>query len=73
MVKNPLAMWETWVRSLGWEDPLEEGMATHFSTLVLENPHAQRSLAGYGPWGHKKWDITEQLSTAYLFWGEFPS
>ena len=29
MVKNPPAMWETWVRSLGWEDPLEEGMATH--------------------------------------------
>ena len=30
-VKNPLEMWETWVRSLGWEDPLEEGMATHSS------------------------------------------
>ena len=29
MVKNPPAMWETWVGSLGWEDPLEEGMATH--------------------------------------------
>ena len=28
MVKNPSAMWETWVRSLDWEDPLEEGMAT---------------------------------------------
>ena len=28
-VKNPPAMWETWVPSLGWEDPLEEGMATH--------------------------------------------
>ena len=27
MVKNPPAMWETWVRSLGWEDPLEKGMA----------------------------------------------
>ena len=31
MVKNPPTMWETWVRSLGWEDPLEKGMATHFS------------------------------------------
>ena len=30
-VKNPPAMWETRVRSLGWEDPLEEGMATHSS------------------------------------------
>ena len=29
MVKNLPAMWETWVRSLGWEDPLEKGMATH--------------------------------------------
>ena len=28
------AMWETWVRSLGWEDPLEKGMATHFSILA---------------------------------------
>ena len=28
-VKNLPAMWETWVRSLGWEDPLDEGMATH--------------------------------------------
>ena len=31
MVKNPPAMQETWVRSMGWEDPLEEGTATHFS------------------------------------------
>ena len=31
LVKNPPAMWETWVRSLGWEDPLEKGMATHSS------------------------------------------
>ena len=34
MVKNPPAMWETWVRSLGWEDSLEEGMATHSSILA---------------------------------------
>ena len=34
MVKNPPAMWKTWVQSLGWEDPLEEGMATHSSILV---------------------------------------
>ena len=32
--KNPPAMWATWVRSLGWEDPLEEGMATHSSILA---------------------------------------
>ena len=34
MVKNPPAMWETWVQSLGWEDPLEEDMATHSSILA---------------------------------------
>ena len=38
MVKNPPAMWETWVQSLGWEDPLEEGMATHSSILAGESP-----------------------------------
>ena len=38
MVKNPSAMWETWVQSLGWEDPLEEGMATHSSTLAWRIP-----------------------------------
>ena len=37
-VKNPLAMWKTWVQSLGWEDPLEEGMATHFSILAWRIP-----------------------------------
>ena len=35
LVKNPPAMWETWVRSLGWEDPLEKGKATHSSILEL--------------------------------------
>ena len=34
LVKNPPAMWETWVRSLGWEDPLEKGKATHSSILA---------------------------------------
>ena len=34
LVKNPPAMQETWVRSLGWEDPLEKGMATHSSILA---------------------------------------
>ena len=43
-VKNPPAMWETWVRSLVWEDPLEEGMATHSSIL------AWRILMDRGAW-----------------------
>ena len=34
LVKNPLAMWETWVQSLGWEDPLEKVTATHSSILA---------------------------------------
>ena len=38
MVKNPPAMQETWVRSLGWEDALEEDMATHSSILAWRSP-----------------------------------
>ena len=38
MVKNPPAKWEAWVPSLGREDPLEEGMATHFSILAWTIP-----------------------------------
>ena len=37
-VKNPLAMWETWVQSLGWEDSLEEGMAAHSSMIAWRIP-----------------------------------
>ena len=38
LVKNPPAMWETWVRSLSWEDPLEKGKATHASILSWRIP-----------------------------------
>ena len=38
MVKDPFAMWETWVQSLGWEDPLEESMVTHSSILGWRIP-----------------------------------
>ena len=38
MVNNLLTMWETWVRYLGWENPLEEGMTTHSSILALRIP-----------------------------------
>ena len=38
LVKNVPAMWENWVQSLGWEDPLEEGMATHSSILAWRIP-----------------------------------
>ena len=38
MVKNLSAKWKTWVQSLGWEDPLEEGMATHSRILAWRIP-----------------------------------
>ena len=38
LVKNPPAMWETWVQSLGWEDLLEKEMATHSSILAWRIP-----------------------------------
>ena len=47
LVKNPPAMQETWVQSLGWEDPLEKGKATHASLLGCRNS------MDYSPWGHK--------------------
>ena len=55
LVKNLPAMQETWVRSLGWEDPLEKGKATHSSGEF----HGL-----YSPWGHKELDTTEWLSLA---------
>ena len=51
------------VWSLGWEDPLEEEMATHSSILVWKKSHLLRSLEGYSPKGHKELDMTERLST----------
>ena len=53
LVKKPSVMWETWVRSLGWGDPLEKGKATHSSIW----PGEFHGL--YGPWGHKESDMTE--------------
>ena len=51
-------MQETWVPSLGREDPPEEGMATHSSLLAWRIPRTEES-GGCGPWGHKELDITE--------------
>ena len=52
-VKNLPAMQETWVQSLGQEDPPEEVMATHSSILAWRIPHGQRSLVGYSPWDRR--------------------
>ena len=65
MVKNPPVLWETWVRSLGWEDPLKESMVTHSSILAWRMPR-QGSLVGCSSWGHKESDTTEQLSPHML-------
>ena len=56
MVKNLLAMRETWVQSLRQEVPLEEGMATHSSILAGK---IECSLAGYSPWGRKESNMSE--------------
>ena len=56
--KNLPAMQETWVQSLGWEDPLEKQMATT-PVLLPGKSHGQRSLTGYSPWGPKESDMTE--------------
>ena len=61
MVKNLPAMQETWVQSLGWEDPLWEEMATISSVLAWRIPWTEE------PWGRKKLDMTEQLNTFSLF------
>ena len=60
MVKKPPAVWETWVRSLGLEDPLEKGTVTHFSILAWRIPWTG-SLPSYSPWGLKESDTTERL------------
>ena len=54
-VKNSPAVWETWVRSLGWEHALEDSMATHSSVLAWRIPMDRGAC---GPWGHEDWDTT---------------
>ena len=61
MVKNLPAVQETWVQFLGWEDPLEEGMATNSSILTWRTP-MDRGPGGLQSMGHKELGMTEQLS-----------
>ena len=58
MVKDLPAVWETQVQSLGWEDPLEKGMATHCSILAWRIPWTEEP-GGYSPWGRKESDMTK--------------
>ena len=57
MVKNLPAMWETWVLSWSWEDPLEKGMATHSSILAWRIPRTEEP-GGLTSWGHKELVMT---------------
>ena len=74
LVKNLPAMWETWVRTLGWEDPLEKGKATHSSILAWKIPSTEES-------GRLESDTTGQLhlytfSTGFslvIVWGRLSS
>ena len=59
LVKNPPTIQETWVWSLGWEDPLENGKATQSSILAWRIPW---TIYIYSPWGCKESDMTERLS-----------
>ena len=62
MVKNLPAMYETQVPSLGWDDPLEEEMATHFSIIAGIIPRTEEP-SGLQSMGRKESDVTEPLST----------
>ena len=67
MMKNLLAMQETWVRSLGWEDPLEKEMATHSSFLAWRIPMDRGAWwATYSQRSCKESEMAEWLSTAKL-------
>ena len=63
-VKNPPAMQETWVRSLGWEDLLEKGTAAHSSILAWRIPWTEEP-AGYSPWGRRELDMAERLTLPF--------
>ena len=66
MVKNLSAMQETQVPSLGWEDPLEEGMATHSSILAWRIPWTEEP-GGLRSMGCKESNTTEQLTHTHIF------
>ena len=64
MLKNLPEMRKSWVQSLGWEDPLREGMAAHSSILAWRIPMDRGAWRATVPRGHKESDMTEKLRTA---------
>ena len=71
-VKNLLAMPETGVRSLSWEDPLEKEMVTLSSILAWRIPWTEELGRLYSPWDCKELDRTERLSLYQGEQGSFP-
>ena len=69
MVKYPSVMQETWIRSLGQEDPRKRKWQPT-PVFLLGEFYGQRSLVGYSPWGCKVLDMTEQL-THFGWYGHF--
>ena len=75
LVKYLPAMWETWVQSLGWEDPLEKGMATQSSVLAWRFPWTEET-GGRSPWGCRvrrelaleELDCTEKYCFFFFAW-----
>ena len=70
MVKNLPSMWETWVRSLGWEDPWRRKWLPT-PVFFPGEFHGQRSLAGYSLWSYKESDVTEWLTLSLfmlIYW-----
>ena len=65
-VKRLSTRWETWVQSLGREDPLEKEMAIHSSTIAWKTP-GWKSVVGYSPWGRKELDTTERLHFMHTY------
>ena len=68
LVKNPPAMQGTWVQSLGWEDPLKEGVATHSSILAWRIPGMAKHLC---PWDSPYKNT--RVGCHALFQGIFPT
>ena len=64
-VKHLPAVWETWVRFLGQEDPLEEGMVAHFSILAWRSPWTEEP-GGLQSMGLQETDMTERLSHCHI-------
>ena len=58
-VKSLPAMWESWVQSLDWEDPLEKEIATHSNTSAWRTPWTEDPGGLHSPRGHKESDTTE--------------